>query len=104
MGLGAAAIKLDPLGPVLFKQDRIGKDGKVFQILKFRSMTVGAEHTGSGVYSRKGDTRVTRGGKIIRDTRVDELPQLINSPHGAFLCFRLQGHRCKPHGAGSSRL
>ena len=82
MGLVAAAIKLDSPGPVLFKQDRIGKDGKVFQILKFRSMTVGAEHTGSGVYSGKGDARVTRVGKISRATSIDELPQLINILRG----------------------
>ena len=82
MGLVAAAIKLDSPGPVLFKQDRIGKDGKVFQILKFRSMTVGAEHTGSGVYSGKNDARVTRVGKIIRATSIDELPQLINILRG----------------------
>ena len=78
MGLVAAAIKLDSPGPVLFRQERLGKDGKVFEILKFRSMTVGAEHTGSGVYSGKGDARVTRVGKIIRATSIDELPQLFN--------------------------
>ena len=82
MGLVAAAIKLDSPGPVLFSQERLGKDGKVFEILKFRSMTVGAEHTGSGVYSGKGDARVTRVGKIIRATSIDELPQLINILRG----------------------
>ncbi|MDO4168356.1 MAG: sugar transferase [Lachnospiraceae bacterium] len=75
-------IKLDSPGPVLFKQDRIGMHGKVFQILKFRSMCVGAEHTGSGVYSGKGDARVTRVGKIIRATSIDELPQVINILRG----------------------
>lgn len=78
MALTALAIKLDSPGPVLFKQDRLGKDGKVFKMLKFRSMVVNAEHTGSGVYSGKGDVRVTRVGKIIRATSIDELPQLIN--------------------------
>ena len=63
---------------MLFKQERIGKDGKVFKILKFRSMKVGAEKTGSGVYSGKGDPRVTKVGKFIRATSIDELPQLIN--------------------------
>ena len=82
MGLVAAAIKLDSPGPVLFRQERLGKDGKVFEILKFRSMTVGAEHTGSGVYSGKGDARVTRVGKFIRATSIDELPQLINILRG----------------------
>lgn len=74
----AIFIKLDSPGPVLFKQERIGKDGKVFKILKFRSMCQGAEHTGSGVYSGKGDARVTKVGKILRATSIDELPQAIN--------------------------
>lgn len=72
------AVKLDSPGPVLFKQERIGKDGKIFSMLKFRSMCVGAEKTGTGVYSGKGDARVTKVGKIIRATSLDELPQLIN--------------------------
>ena len=74
----AVLIKLTSNGPVLFKQDRIGKDGKVFKILKFRSMKVNAEKTGSGVYSGKGDPRVTKVGRFIRATSIDELPQLIN--------------------------
>lgn len=74
----ALLIKLTSKGPVLFKQDRIGKDGKVFKIFKFRSMKVNAENTGSGVYSGKGDPRVTKVGKFIRTTSIDELPQLIN--------------------------
>lgn len=78
MLLTAIAIKLDSPGPVIFKQDRIGKGGKVFQIWKFRSMCVNAEHTGSGVYSGKNDSRVTRVGRIIRATSIDELPQLFN--------------------------
>ncbi len=78
----ALLIKLDSKGPVLFKQERIGKDGRVFKILKFRSMKVNAEHTGSGVYSGKDDDRVTRMGKIIRATSIDELPQLINILRG----------------------
>ncbi|MBQ9045399.1 MAG: sugar transferase [Oscillospiraceae bacterium] len=82
MGLVALAVKLDSPGPVLFRQQRIGKDGKVFEILKFRSMCQNAEHTGSGVYSGKGDARVTRVGKIIRATSIDELPQLINILRG----------------------
>ena len=78
MAITAIAVKLDSPGPVLFKQDRLGKDGKVFKMLKFRSMCVGAEKTGSGVYSGKGDSRVTRVGKFIRATSLDELPQLFN--------------------------
>ena len=76
------AVKLDSSGPILFKQDRIGKDGKVFSMLKFRSMCVGAEKKGSGVYSGKGDTRVTKVGRFIRATSLDELPQLINVLRG----------------------
>ena len=74
----ALAVKLSSPGPVLFKQQRLGLHGKVFTIYKFRSMTDGAEHTGSGVYSGNGDPRVTKVGKIIRATSIDELPQLIN--------------------------
>ncbi|MGF0032174.1 sugar transferase [Bariatricus sp. SGI.154] len=82
MLLVALLIKIDSPGPILFKQERIGKDGKVFKILKFRSMCQGAEHTGSGVYSGKGDSRVTRIGRIIRATSIDELPQAINILRG----------------------
>ena len=69
-------IKIDSRGPVIFRQKRIGRNGKVFEIYKFRSMCVGAEKTSSGVYSGKGDARVTRIGKILRATSIDELPQL----------------------------
>lgn len=78
MLITAILIKIESPGPVIFKQDRLGKKGKVFKIYKFRSMCVGAEKTGSGVYSGKNDARVTKVGKIIRATSIDELPQLIN--------------------------
>ena len=78
MAIVALAIKIDSPGPVLFKQERIGKNGKIFTIYKFRSMCIGAEKTGSGVYSNKNDARVTRVGKFIRKTSIDELPQLFN--------------------------
>lgn len=74
----AIAIKLDSPGPVLFRQKRVGRNGKIFEILKFRSMCVGAEKIGTGVYSEKGDSRVTRVGRILRATSMDELPQLVN--------------------------
>ena len=74
----ALIIKIDSPGPVIFKQKRLGAGGKVFEMLKFRSMVVNAEHTGSGVYSGKGDARVTRVGKFIRAASIDELPQLFN--------------------------
>lgn len=76
--LSALLVRLTSEGPVIFKQARIGKDGKVFEIYKFRSMCVGAEQTGSGVYSGKGDARVTKVGKVLRATSIDELPQLVN--------------------------
>lgn len=71
-------IKITSKGPVIFKQKRIGKDGKFFDIYKFRSMIVGAENMGTGVYSKKGDNRITKVGKVIRATSIDELPQLFN--------------------------
>ena len=74
----AIAIKLDSKGDILFRQKRLGKNGKEFTIYKFRSMYMNAEKTGSGQYSFKGDQRVTRVGKIIRATSIDELPQFIN--------------------------
>ena len=74
----AIAIKVESKGPVIFKQERIGRNGKVFKIYKFRSMCVGAEQTGSGVYSGKNDSRVTKVGKFLRATSLDELPQFFN--------------------------
>ena len=74
----ALIVRLESPGPALFRQQRLGLNGRVYEMLKFRSMCVNAEHTGSGVYSGKGDSRVTRVGRIIRATSIDELPQLIN--------------------------
>ena len=74
----AILIKIDSRGPVIFKQERLGKNGVPFKIWKFRSMCVGAEKQGTGVYSFKGDSRITKVGKIIRATSIDELPQLVN--------------------------
>lgn len=82
MAVTALLIRLDSPGPVLFRQERLGRGGKVFEMLKFRSMCVDAEHTGSGVYSDSSDERVTKIGRIIRATSIDELPQLINVLRG----------------------
>lgn len=82
MLLTALAIKIDSRGPVLFRQERLGYHKKVFRMIKFRSMQVNTEKTGSGVYSGKNDPRVTRVGRIIRATSIDELPQLINILRG----------------------
>lgn len=74
----AIAIKLESKGPVLFKQTRLGRNAEEFQIYKFRSMCEGAENMGTGQYSFAGDMRVTKVGKFIRATSIDELPQFIN--------------------------
>lgn len=70
-------IKLDSKGPILYRQERVGKDGKLFKINKFRSMVTTPVTTGS-LITTKDDQRITRLGKIIRKLKIDELPQLIN--------------------------
>ncbi len=72
------AVKIDSPGEAIFKQTRLCKNGKEFTMYKFRSMYVNSEHTGTGVYSYKGDKRVTKVGNVLRKTSLDELPQLIN--------------------------
>ena len=71
-------IKLDSKGPVLFKQGRRTKDGRIFSMWKYRSMVVNAENMGSGLFSYENDPRITRAGAFIRRTSIDELPQLFN--------------------------
>lgn len=70
----AAAVKVDSPGPVFFKQERLGKDGKPFTLVKFRTMCVNAEEEGAQ-WALDGDPRVTRLGRVLRDTRFDEVPQ-----------------------------
>jgi undecaprenyl phosphate N,N'-diacetylbacillosamine 1-phosphate transferase len=74
----ALMIKLDDRGPVFFSQERAGRGGRVFRVIKFRTMVMGAEKKGAGVFVLKDDPRITRVGKILRHTSLDELPQLIN--------------------------
>lgn len=74
----AIAIKLDSRGPVFFGQGRRSKDGVIFQMYKFRSMVVNAEHMGAGLFNYEDDPRVTKVGRFLRNTSLDELPQLIN--------------------------
>ena len=74
----AIAIKIDSKGPVFFRQGRRTKDGRVFQMLKFRSMVVNAEQMGAGLFNYENDPRVTRIGRFLRNTSIDELPQLFN--------------------------
>jgi sugar transferase (PEP-CTERM system associated) len=80
--LVAIAIKLDSLGPVLFSQERVGEDGEIFEIYKFRSMKTDAEKECGPVWACEGDPRITRVGRIIRKLRIDELPQLWNVLRG----------------------
>lgn len=78
MALIALLIKLESNGPVIFRQERVGLDGNIFSMLKFRSMYTDAEkHTGP-VWAKEGDDRCTRVGAVIRSTSLDELPQLFN--------------------------
>ena len=71
-------IKLDSKGPVFYKQERVGQDGKTFMLVKFRSMCANAEEETGPVWAKEDDDRTTRVGRIMRRTRLDELPQLYN--------------------------
>lgn len=78
----AIMIKTDSRGPVFFKQERRGKNGKVFCMYKFRSMVQNAEKMGAGLFNYEGDPRVTKVGRFMRNTSLDELPQFINVLNG----------------------
>ena len=82
LAVAALAAKLEDGGPVLFRQMRVGKDGKDFELLKLRSMVVDAERQGAGFAVDRGDARITRVGRVIRRTSIDELPQLWNVVRG----------------------
>ena len=82
LAVAALAVKLEDGGPVLFRQVRVGKDGKDFELLKLRSMVVDAERQGAGFAVDRGDARITRVGRVIRRTSIDELPQLWNVVRG----------------------
>lgn len=82
LALAALAVKLDDRGPLLYRQVRVGKDGRDFELLKLRSMVVGAESKGAGYAVDRGDARITRVGRVLRRTSVDELPQLWNVLRG----------------------
>lgn len=81
MALIALIVRWDSSGPILYRGTRIGKDGKTFQILKFRTMYADAARRGGGITTR-GDPRITRVGKLLRRTKLDELPQLVNVLRG----------------------
>jgi lipopolysaccharide/colanic/teichoic acid biosynthesis glycosyltransferase len=82
LGLAALGIKLDDGGPVLYRQRRVGKDGRDFELLKLRTMVVGAERQGAGFAVNRGDPRITRVGRVLRKLSLDELPQLWNVVRG----------------------
>ena len=82
LAASAIAIKVEDGGPVFFRQTRVGKDGEDFELLKLRTMVVDAERKGAGYAVDAGDSRITRVGRILRRTSVDELPQLWNVVRG----------------------
>jgi lipopolysaccharide/colanic/teichoic acid biosynthesis glycosyltransferase len=82
LGVAAIAIKLEDRGPVLYRQTRVGKDGDEFELLKLRTMVVGAETEGAGYAVDRGDPRITRVGRVLRRLSLDELPQLWNVVRG----------------------
>jgi lipopolysaccharide/colanic/teichoic acid biosynthesis glycosyltransferase len=82
LALAALAVKLEDGGPVLYRQTRVGKDGTDFELLKLRTMVVGAETMGAGLAVDRGDPRITRAGRLLRKLSLDELPQLWNVVRG----------------------
>ena len=82
LAAAALAIKLEDGGPILFRQSRVGKDGVDFDVLKLRTMVVGAEGKGAGYAVDRGDARITSVGRVLRRTSIDELPQLWNVVRG----------------------
>jgi lipopolysaccharide/colanic/teichoic acid biosynthesis glycosyltransferase len=82
LGLATLAVKLEDGGPILYRQTRVGKDGADFELLKLRTMVVGAETMGAGFAVDEGDPRITRVGRVFRKLSLDELPQLWNVVRG----------------------
>ena len=82
LALAALAIRLESRGRVLYRQRRVGRDGREFDVLKLRTMVDGAEHIGAGLAVNTGDARITRVGRILRRTSLDELPNLVNVLRG----------------------
>jgi lipopolysaccharide/colanic/teichoic acid biosynthesis glycosyltransferase len=82
LGIAALAVKLGDGGPILYRQTRVGKDGIDFELLKLRTMIVGAEKQGAGYAVDQGDSRITRAGAVLRKLSLDELPQLWNVIRG----------------------
>ena len=103
LGLAALAVKLRDRGPALYRQTRVGKDGADFELLKLRTMVVGAEAQGAGLAVNRGDPRITGVGRVLRRLSLDELPQLWNVVRGDMSVIgprptlRYQVERYTPH-------
>jgi lipopolysaccharide/colanic/teichoic acid biosynthesis glycosyltransferase len=82
LALAALLVKLEDGGPVLYRQTRVGKGGSDFELLKLRTMVVGAETMAAGLAVNRGDERITRAGRLLRKLSLDELPQLWNVIRG----------------------
>jgi exopolysaccharide biosynthesis polyprenyl glycosylphosphotransferase len=82
MLLAAACVWIESGRPIIFRQDRIGLSGRVFQLFKFRSMRADAEKDGVPRWAAPGDPRITRFGRLMRRSRIDELPQVFNILRG----------------------
>ncbi len=82
LALAVAAIKRESRGPAFYRQRRVGKDGRPFDVLKLRTMVDGAEHIGAGLAIDAGDARITRVGALLRRSSLDELPNLLNVLRG----------------------
>ncbi len=82
LGVAALAIRREDGGPALFRQERVGRDGHPFTLLKLRTMIVDAHTVGAGYAVDRGDSRITRTGEVLRRTSLDELPQLVNVLRG----------------------
>jgi lipopolysaccharide/colanic/teichoic acid biosynthesis glycosyltransferase len=82
LALAVVAIRLESPGSPIYRQRRVGRDGRPFDVLKLRTMVTGAEHVGAGLAVSEGDTRITRIGRLLRRTSLDEVPNLINVLRG----------------------
>jgi lipopolysaccharide/colanic/teichoic acid biosynthesis glycosyltransferase len=76
--IAVIAIRLESKGGAIYRQRRVGRDGRAFDVLKLRTMVTGAEHMGAGLAISEGDTRITRVGRLLRRTSLDEVPNLVN--------------------------
>jgi lipopolysaccharide/colanic/teichoic acid biosynthesis glycosyltransferase len=82
LALAVVAIRVESRGKAIYRQRRVGKDGRPFDVLKLRTMVTGAERMGAGLAVSEGDTRITRVGRLLRRTSLDEMPNLVNVLRG----------------------